>query len=580
MKKTSLVTLFAISCMCLHAQINENATEAVKNMGVGWNLGNTFDASKSAGTDIDAPGYWGQQGVESETWWGQPVTKPELFTMMKNAGFNSIRIPVTWYNHMTPEGKVDDAWMARVHEVVDYVISNGMYCILNVHHDTGADSKDHVSWLKADMNSYNKNKTRYEGLWRQIAEEFKDYGKNLLFESYNEMLDTYSSWCFASFAAPGNYNATSAASSYNAINSYAQSFVNTVRATGGNNAQRNLIVNTYAACCGTGTWNNHLQDPLKEMLLPEDTAGDGHLIFEVHSYPAIAKQSGNTIVNRPWNEIKAEVDQLVNNLQNHLSSKGAPVIIGEWGTSNVDSEAGERDYDKRRDWMFQFVDYFVQQTKAAGMATFYWMGLSDGLCRDMPAFSQPDLAERIVKAYYGDEFTGEYPDVKVANEYVCFEGDKKLGWGDGITIPATLFAGYGPEVQLVLDYKQEGNSDDIQFFYGDWSSTLSFIVDGKTYSADFRPRNHYNTPNGTEHTTTFTFDAATYAKLSQKGLIIHGDCIRLYKAVLSDGTAGIDAIRPDSNAQGNVIHDITGQRLSACPDKGIYIVNGRKMLIR
>lgn len=563
--------------MTLQAQITETATEAVKNMGVGWNLGNTLDANRGAGTNINAASYWGQQGIDSETYWGQPVTKPELFTMMKNAGFGAIRVPVTWFNHMDSEGKVDAAWMARVHEVVDYVLDNGLYCILNVHHDTGADNDSHVSWLKANMNHYEQQKTRYEYLWQQIAEEFKDYGKQLLFESYNEMLDTYSSWCFASFAAPGNYNATDATSAYNAINSYAQSFVNVVRTTGSNNAQRNLIVNTYAAACGTGNWSSHLQDPIKQMLLPQDVAGEGHIIFEVHSYPAIAKKSGNNTINRPWNEIKGEVDEMVTQLQTHLMSQGAPVIIGEWGTSNVDSGAGETDYDKRRDWMFQFVDYFVQQTQAAGMGTFYWMGLSDGLCRDLTVFSQPDLAERIVKAYHGNDFVGEYPDMNVMNEYVCFEGDKKLGWGNGISIPASLFAGFDNDAQLILSYKQEGTADDIQLFYGDWSTLVPFIVDGQTFGGDLIPHSYYGTANGTEHTTCFTFDAETFTKLTYKGLIVHGDCIRLYKAVLRNGTAGIEEVPMDTFD--NAIYNLAGQCVKA-PAKGFYIMNGKKTIVR
>lgn len=570
--KRFIFSILAATAMTLNAQINETATEAVKNMGVGWNLGNTLDANRGAGTNINAANYWGKEGVDSETYWGQPVTRPELFTMMKNAGFGAIRVPVTWYNHMDQEGTVDAAWMARVHEVVDYVIDNNLYCILNVHHDTGADSQSHAFWLKADMNHYEQQKARYEYLWQQIAEEFKDYGQQLLFESYNEMLDSYSSWCFASFAAPGNYNATDATSAYNAINSYAQSFVNVVRASGSNNAQRNLIVNTYAAACGTGNWNSHLQDPLKLMMLPEDVT-EGHLIFEVHSYPAISKKSGSQVINRPWSEIKGEVDDLVKQLQNHLMSKGAPVIIGEWGTSNVDSGAGETDYDKRRDWMFQFVDYFVQQTKAAGMGTFFWMGLSDGLCREMPVFSQPDLAERIVKAYHGNDFKGEYPDLNVVNEYVCFEGDKKLGWGNGITIPATLFAGFDNDAQLILTYKQEGSVDDIQFFYGDWSSTLSFIVDGQTLYGDLVPHSFYNTPNNTEHTTSVTFDAETFAQLTKKGLIVHGDCIRLYKAVLRNGATSIENV--PMNAVDDTIYNLAGQRVKA-PARGLYIVNGKK----
>jgi aryl-phospho-beta-D-glucosidase BglC (GH1 family) len=220
----------------------------------------------------------------------------DVATMFKDAGFGAIRLPVTWFNHSDGNGKVNEAWMKRVHEVVDYVINAGLYCILNVHHDTGTDA-----WIVADMDNYNTNRSKFEYLWQQIATEFRDYGEHLLFEGYNEMLDADNSWSYASSKNSGSYDATAAASAYNAVNSYAQSFVNTVRATGGNNAMRNLIVNTYGACSGMGAWNAHLQDPLKQMALPTDNA-DSHLIFEVHAYPSLnsglitAKSSINQIM--------------------------------------------------------------------------------------------------------------------------------------------------------------------------------------------------------------------------------------------------------------------------------------------
>lgn len=362
----------------------ETATTAVSNMGVGWNLGNTLESfSGEAMPDVE----------KAETYWGQPVTKPGLMKMMKQAGFGAIRVPVTWEPHMDADGKVDAAWMQRVHEVVDYVIDQGLYCVLNVHHDTGADSEKYKTWLKADMTVYNKQKSRYEDLWKQIATEFRDYGELLLFEGYNEMLDSYNSWCFASFATPSKYDATVATSAYNAINSYAQSFVNVVRATGGNNSKRNLVVNTYGSCSGAGSWSTHLKEPLQKMLLPKDDA-QNHLIFQIHAYPNISNLMS----------AKKETDDMFTALKTYLIAKGAPVIVGEWGSS--DSYADYRDNHAN---MLSFATYFVQKAKENGMATFYWTGLTDGPMRSMPAFSQPDLAETIVKAYYGDSFTGTYP---------------------------------------------------------------------------------------------------------------------------------------------------------------------------
>ena len=382
----------------------ESATDAVKNMGVGWNLGNTLDAnSQTVTTDITSDSYWGQQDLTSETCWGQFYTKPGLLQMMKNAGFGAIRVPVTWYNHMDKDGNVDAAWMRRVHEIVDYVVSTGMYCIINVHHDTGADGTGFSSWLKADATSYTNNKARYEKLWSQIATEFKDYDHHLLFESFNEMLDSNNSWNYASSKNSGSYSASDALKSYNAINSYAQSFVNVVRASGGYNDQRNLIVNTYGASNGSGTWSNYLKEPLTKMKKP--TGETTHLIFEVHAYPNIQNLAS----------AKIEVDNMISGLNTNLVTRlGTPVIFGEWGTSNVDAGAGKSDYDVRRADMLEFIDYFVRKTKENGMGTFYWMGLTDGFARQLPAFTQSDLALKMLQAWYGTSYN---PTLPVKSDY-------------------------------------------------------------------------------------------------------------------------------------------------------------------
>lgn len=579
MKRLIILSLIATSALSTFAQITETATDAVKNMGVGWNLGNTLDAHKDSGKDFSLASYWGQQGVDSETYWGQPVTKPELFAMMKKAGFGAIRVPVTWYNHMDKDGKVDAAWMKRVHQVVDAVLDNDLYCIINVHHDTGADGEKHISWIKAGEDSYNLNKDRFEGLWKQIAEEFKDYGKELIFESYNEMLDKYNSWCFATFAASGQYNATDATSAYKGLNGYAQSFVNVVRASGGNNATRNLVINTYAAANGYGTWNSHLKDPLTKLQMPEGEAGKGHIIFEVHTYPNITTTSGTTVTNRSLSSIKSEVDGMIKVLKDNLVSKGGPVIFGEWGTSNVDQGTGKTDYDVRRELMLQFAEYFVKQTKAAGMGTFFWMGMSDGPMRNVPAFNQADLAECVTKAYHGSDFNGEYPDKMAGDEYVCFEGDKVLNWGDGITIPAAMFANFSSSAQVVLEYKQEESYNALQLFYGDWASKPSFTVDGKTqYSGDFNPGTYYKTSVGTNHKSSLTFNATTYDQLKKKGLVIHGKGVRLYKAIITDKSSGISNIKAEQT-KNTKIYNMAGQRVDKAT-RGLYIINGKKVMVK
>lgn len=158
--------------LSLHAQSFETATQAVKNMKVGWNLGNTLDSNSSDVNNMWIEAYTSRKPSDYEKAWGQPITKPELIKMMKDAGFNTIRVPVTWYPHMEAKitslkwdkekndigTKIQADWMKRVHEIVDYVISQGMYCIVNIHHDTGAAS---TAWLMASEEDYAKEKDRF-----------------------------------------------------------------------------------------------------------------------------------------------------------------------------------------------------------------------------------------------------------------------------------------------------------------------------------------------------------------------------------------------------------------------------------
>ena len=551
----------------------ETATDAVKNMGIGWNLGNTLEANSQTVTDVTNASYWGQQDMSSETCWGQFVTKPELLKMMKDAGFGAIRVPVTWYNHMDVNGNVNPLWMARVHEVVDYVINQGMYCIINVHHDTGADGTSYKSWLKADEANYTKNKSRYEKLWKQIAEEFKDYGQLLLFESYNEMLDIYNSWCFASFAASGRYNEAVATSAYNAINSYAQSFVTTVRATGGNNAQRNLIVNTYCAASGYGTWSTHLSEPLTALKKPEGESN--HIAFEVHTYPSIANNDNS---DRPIADIKKEVDGMISLLKTNLVSKGAPVIIGEWGTSNVD--AAETDYDKRPELMKQFCQYFVQQCKANSIATFFWMGLSDGASRIFPVFSQPDLAKWLLQAYHGSSYNPILPE--------------RSDYGTSCISSTVDFNQQWSEFNLAM-----GNftsNDYTQIILELEEAPASGLLQIKVYgSSEF-----YTKVTAATSTITFTANMGTISHVTLQCLQKSGSArVKSIWLVKKNGERkpsdpsvfwgctmrdiGITSLMDISDSKRDTpydgrVYNLLGQQQKGLLKKGIYIKNGKKYI--
>ena len=541
MKKILLCVCALLMCYTTRAADFETAKDAVKNMGVGWNLGNTLDAN-------DATKTW-TTTAQHETCWGQPVTKPELLKMMKEAGFNAIRVPVTWYQEMDKDGKVNAAWMNRVKEVVDYVIDQGMYCIINVHHDTGADEGNYKSWLKASTKSYNSNKTKYEGLWKQIAEAFKDYDQHLLFEAYNEMLDEKNTWNEPSDKTDG----------YKAINSYAKSFVTTVRNTGGNNNNRNLVVNTYSA--------SSIANAMKQLELPEES---GHIIFQLHSYPNWKSESN----------AKTEIDNLISNIKSNLLNR-APVIIGEYATfttwpSEIDY------YATNRQVALYAMDYLVKKCKESGIGTFYWMGLSDGAFRSEPAFNQADLAETLIKAYYGSSDNYKFPTHDDSNGTVVFDGEKTLDWGQGVTVQGDYLKGIGSNVEVELTYKLDFTDyDDIQFMYnkGGWQKITSGLsMDGTAFEgADFGPSSAYGIKSGDTKTSVLTFNDAAFELVSKNDLIIQGHGVVMTKVVVkAPATSDIHDATIKREAS-DAIYNLQGQRI-AKPRKGLYIQNGKKLM--
>lgn len=388
-QKSSPAITFTFSTKDVTPDQWDRAGVAARKMGTGWNLGNTLE-SNSGDTQHMWIEAWTDAGTSDyETAWGQPVATRELIHMFKEAGFNSIRVPVTWYPHMGRLGvevkningeytpvwdvsawtgyDVDPVWMARVKEVVDYVIDEGMYCILNVHHDTGDAS---TAWLRADQKAYEQYRERYVRLWQQIGTEFADYGQKLLFESFNEMLDAKGTW---------NYSTQEA---HEVINKWNADFVSTVRATGGNNAFRNLILNTYAASSDPKAW--------ADFRLPQDSTVD-HLMVEVHSYApySFAMYEGSTKKTVFDAACEREVTGIVENLNKYFVSKGIPCVIGEYGCTSTREETERA----------KQAACYVSNAAKYDIPCFYWMSLSDGEDRAALKWTCPSLKNAILNAY-------------------------------------------------------------------------------------------------------------------------------------------------------------------------------------
>lgn len=287
----TVLSLILISCgkrLVSAQEPPEAASEVVQEISVGWNLGNSFNCCNEAmkNTKLTKETYY-------ESLWGNPVTTKQMIDTVRAAGFNAVRIPVTYYNHINEQGQVDIAWLNRIAEVVQYCLADDMYVILNMHHDTGYGNKI----MQANPGQLEAYQAYAAVVWHQVADYFKDYDERVMFESFNEMLDmsAQNPWY-------GNEN------SWQTMNILNQTFVDVVRGSGGLNSSRNLVVNTYGAQAVDG--------PLSHFRMPDDTVED-HLIVQVHYFGS---------------EIKAVRDTM-SEVNKYLVQKGYPVIIGEFGTN-------------------------------------------------------------------------------------------------------------------------------------------------------------------------------------------------------------------------------------------------------
>lgn len=318
---------------------NITSQQLVEDMTFGWNLGNTLDVCQA---DRDGDGKINEH-VEAgekvdETLWGNPKATKELFTSLKKNGVNAVRIPVTWRDHMDSNGNIDREWMDRVQQVVDYAYSQGMYVIINVHHDGGGDPKFGAWIIEESQKDYNTFLKKYKNVWKQIAERFKNYSDYLIFESMNEVgFDTL-------------YNKNKA-DAYNLINKINQDFVDIIRATGGNNAKRHLLIAGYY------TDIERTCDSLYKM--PDDKAE--RCILSVHYYTPWDFCTCD--IKHIWgtNSEVRQMETLIGKMKKNFVDKGIPVIIGEYAASGSDLSS-----------CIFFIEKLNKLCSDYGIATFIW----------------------------------------------------------------------------------------------------------------------------------------------------------------------------------------------------------------
>lgn len=275
----------------------------VKNLKIGWNLGNTLDATKKTSVD-----------TASEMSWGAPKTTEEMILDVKHAGFNTIRIPVTWHNHVDENNNITEAWLKRVKEVVDYAYNNGMYVILNIHHDTDK------NFFFPTYDTLEQSKKFVTDVWRQVSEVFKDYDEHLIFESINEprLIGTDKEWWV-------DVNSEQGKEAIDCIMQVNQAFVDLIRASGGKNADRYLMVPSYCASPDFACADifELPTDPSNKMIVSAHS-------YEPYNFALSDNLNSNSFESRPGGVI----EQKMSALYDKFVSKGIPVIIGEFGSRN------------------------------------------------------------------------------------------------------------------------------------------------------------------------------------------------------------------------------------------------------
>lgn len=322
------------------------ALEFVKKIRAGLSIGNTLDATDDTLTADASPDRF-------ETAWHNPVISQELVDTILKAGFRLIRIPVSWKNHFGPAPgfDIEERWLNRVQEVVDYAYKRGAYVILNVHHE---------DWNYPYYDNCEAACSRMRAIWRQIANRFADYDQHLIFEGQNEPRKV---------GTPLEWNGGDE-EGWEVVNTTNHAFVETVRGCGGYNPERFLMIPGYGANCTVG---------IRHIELPEN---DSRIIVSVHAYEPY--EFALEIPGRSsWNHDTEVIDRLMKELKTLYIDKGVPVIIGEFGAMNKDNASD------RAEW----VEYYVRAASEIGVPCVWWdNGLFEGDGERFGLFSRYDYS--------------------------------------------------------------------------------------------------------------------------------------------------------------------------------------------
>ena len=387
------------------------AFQLVSDMGAGWNLGNSLESS------------------DSETNWGNPKTTKSMIDAIAAKGFTTLRVPVRWDDHYSDSSKyiISAEYMDRVETVVNYGLANGMYVILNVHHN------DLQAAVSSSTSAQNKISEELAAIWKQIGTRFKNYGDKLIFEVNNEPR------CGEDWTGNASY--------YKCVNANNEAARAAIRATGGNNAKRLIMLPTYCAsgdAAKAEAWSN--------------TSGDSMIAASIHAYlPFDFAFSGDG--HKDWQASDlTELSGFFTRMYNTFISKGVPVVIGEFGATNKSNTAYREKYAG-------IYASLARQFAAQDIPCVWW----DNNCfgtgsenfgifnRGSRSFTYGGIADALVAAYNGDP---QY-ETATGGENVLFSGTgTSSNYGQAVSFDPSAITSLSSSDKIYCSYSSYG---DIEF---------------------------------------------------------------------------------------------------------------------
>lgn len=365
------------------------AFEITENMKIGWNYGNSLDATGKLYADKPERNIisTGNESLDTEMSWGNPRCTKETIKAVKAKGFNTVRLPTTWYPHMNADGTIDPEWFARVREIIDWCYEEDMYVILNIHHE---------EWInRADFDTaYDEMSAKLESVWKQIATEFKDYDQHLIFEGMNEprAAGTDYEWWLAPSAPKEKL--------FEVVNKLNQDFVDTVRSVESPYKDTRLL--SCPPYCASGSDVN--------MMSGLDIPDDPYVAASVHAYSPYSFCMDKTGDHSTFSDTYAtELEGILKNIRKQFIDNGVPVILGEFSASNYNNTEARCEWAKT----------YISLAKSYGFPCVLWDNDARGNADQSEAH---DYLNRVTNTWYED--SGQVVDAMMA-----VLADNSIAWG-------------------------------------------------------------------------------------------------------------------------------------------------------